>query len=424
MEENKKTTKAETTFLDLVGLLWKNRLLIIIGTFLTMVFTYAIVRFFVQETYRASAALVHIYAGGKTSVVPPNLSIDSLQELLKSPDLINEVVNKLKWREKYPKLNIESLIKQLDIDTVVEEDTSVSRRVAPLILISGIGWTKKEAMDFTNTWADTFIERYSRLMAYRIDSDFKEIEKQNEVLKDKNDRLKEEIKTLGGQRVRLINEIKYYDSLFTGKNQGLIDRTSELDQIKSETESVLASLNQYKKSLEEEITFKTNKEKGEEIKNAVLGEVVDKDNLIYLSLKQQIFDSEAYYKSLLSRRAELEKIIENLHKEIGEIINILSDKKLELETAILNYENKFTEYDSLKGSVSSVEIEYTNLKALADKDSLGGYFLYVQSRAIEPDRRESPKRALVTLIAGFLAFLILSGISFFIEYIPKIDYKH
>jgi len=416
MEEDKKTTKFEITFLDLVSILWKNRWLIVLGTMLTMIFTYVVVKFFVGETYRATATLVQLYSPIQTETPPPNLSIDSLQELLKSPDLINTVINKLKLKDKHPDLKIDKLIKQLKTQTVVEEDTSISRRVSPLIQISGVGTTRKEAMDFTNTWAETFIERYGKLIATRIENDYF-------VLKGKNDKLKDELKTLGEQRVKLINEIKYYESLFSGKNQELIERTSELDYVKSEAESVLSQINQYKKSLDEEITFKT--EQGAEKdknKKTVLGDVEDKENLIYLHLKQQIIDLEAYYKSLLSKKTELEKTTSNLENEINNnIITTLSGKKLELETAILNYENKFAEYDELKDYVASAEIEYGRLKGLEDRGSFGAYFIYLYSKAIEPDLRESPKRALVTLIAGFLAFLLLSGISFFKEYIPRVS---
>ena len=416
MEEDKKTTKSEITFLDLVSILWKNRWLIVLGTMLTMIFTYVVVKFFVGETYRASATLVQLYSPIQTQTPPINLSIDSIQELLKSPDLINAVVNKLKLKEKHPDLKTDQLIKQLKTQTVVEEDTSISRRVSPLIQISGVGTTRKESMDFTNTWAETFIERYGKLIATRIENDYF-------VLKGKNDKLKDELKTLGEQRVKLINEIKYYDSLFSGKNQELIDRTSELDYVKTEAESVLSQINQYKKSLEEEITFKT--EQGAEKdknKKTLLGDVEDKENLIYLHIKQQIIDLEAYYKSLLSKKIELEKTTSNLENEINNnIITTLSGKKLELETAILNYENKFAEYDELKKFLASAEIEYGRLKGLEGRGSFGAYYIYLESKAIEPDLRESPKRALVTLIAGFLAFLFLSGISFFKEYIPKVS---
>ena len=415
MEEDKKTTKVEITFLDLIGLMWRNKWLIFIGTILTMIFTYAVVRFYVGETFRASAILVSLKSPMETEIPPPFLTIDSIQELLKSPDLINEVVNKLKLKEKHPDLKIDKLIKELKTQTVVEEDTSISRKLSPLIQISGVGTTRKEAMDFTNTWAETFIERYGKLIANRIENDYV-------VLKGKNDKLKDELKVLGEQRVKLINEIKYYDTLFSGKNQELIDRAGELNQVKSEVESVLSQINQYKKSLSEEITFKT--EKGAEKdsnKKTVLGDVEDKENLIYLHLKQQIIDLEAYHKSLLSEKTELEKLTSNLENEINNIITTLSGKKLELETAILNYENKFAEYDELKKFLASAEIEYGRLKGLESRGSFGAYYIYLESKAIEPDLRESPKRALVTLIAGFLAFLFLSGISFFKEYIPKVS---
>jgi uncharacterized protein involved in exopolysaccharide biosynthesis len=75
----------------------------------------------------------------------------------------------------------------------------------------------------------------------------------------------------------------------------------------------------------------------------------------------------------------------------------------------------------LKYFLSSAEIEYGRLKGLESRGSFGAYFIYLDSKAIEPDLRESPKRALVTLIAGFLAFLLLSGISFFKEYIPRVS---
>jgi len=176
---------------DYVMVVLKRKRLIVAGTLISAV-TAAVVSLVLPNIYEAKATLLITWPNVKTDLVPPAMSIGisqtpapepqqpqfrailagtgvsvkTCQTLLKSHDLLREIIDRLELED----ITVEELDEEILSAEIIEEmKTYYTVRHLPLVNLIVRIRDKEMARDIANTWADLFVEKIEIITAIDMD---------------------------------------------------------------------------------------------------------------------------------------------------------------------------------------------------------------------------------------------------------------
>ncbi len=386
--------------------IWKKRLLILLSGIACAVLMIIFCKFIAKESFQATAQVYIRQKPNYTNAEREQVNPITYEDLLKSPALINDV------REQYCKATkktapmLELFIKEFKVKTTMVEDTTVRKKVSPVIVLSVSGDKRENAKLLMELWTTLFIKHYGDIVAKDalyvaeyFEIKIKEVEeklqkKQTEFF-DLKWQLPLKVKQLADAEDQLAPGRAFYpitksDPKILGpyNYQDVnvqVQPPSSFEQVSSVAKTGLREqLRQH------EIKIQSAKAKGENIKNYM----AEKD-----SLESAIKDAEEEVKNLQKEVSQLEQ----KYNTIGREIEIL-EQQFKLASAM--YSQTGLEAGALKKD---------------NKSTLEGSDAIVISPAVMPDKRVFPRFTLFTLASFVLGMMLCAVLLIIRKYIEDAE---
>ncbi|MCX7956667.1 MAG: Wzz/FepE/Etk N-terminal domain-containing protein [Endomicrobia bacterium] len=389
----------ELTIKDIIKFLFKHKKIIIETTFIFFILgvTFALLQ---KKTYTAEAAIMILGVKPKVTLETKIELKDALDniyqqfeqrkktvvELLKSPLIVSEVLNKLQWQGliKLNKFSVSDFLNSKVINVeIVGEIIKVKVRLSDKVL----------AKNFADELVKTLVEKMSSVINYSISKD---------ILKDKYEQTKQDYELL---------QAKY--NSFIEKNR-ITELNKELTQLEDLYKYYVSSLTKIEKLIHEAEGIKqqfqsSNTSSVGEFANALsllklkssmfvaegelpiqidLGEV-SSEKLKFQDISNGVFEVEEIIKILKDRKTEFsnklkeekfEEKIQHLKKEIEKEKNketqLLKDKNLAWES-LLMIERKQKELEISNGISEDIPIKIVYFSVLPEKPDSGKRKIYI-----------------------------------------------
>lgn len=382
--------------------LWKKRYVIIAAGFLCGLLTFCYCKFIAKEVFESTAQIYIREKPNYTNAEREQVNPLTFETLLKSAALINEVRNEYVKKSKIHPPMLELFIKDFKVKTNLVEDTTIRKKVSPLIEISVRANSRENAKLLMEIWTSYFIKKYGDIVAK--DAEFV-ADYFSEKLGDIETKLKEKEKEYTDIKWQLPMKIKELANLEDQLAPG----------------QMFFPMSQKEPRILGPYNFQDMKV---EVQPANYGESAMASGKIGLKEKLRLHEikiEEAKRKgeAVKNLSAEYDALVEVINKAEKEII----EKQKQVADLEQKYESVGREVEVLKQQfqLTSSMFSQTDLEARAvDKKNRGeleGSDVLVMSPATLPDKRVFPRVTLFSLISFALGIMLCASVLIVRKYI-------
>lgn len=374
--------------------LWKKRYIIIIVGICCAILTAVFCKFIAKEIFECSAQVYIRQKPNYTNAEREDLNPLTYEILLKSPSLLNEVrIEYCKKVKKTPPM-LELFIKGFKVKTTMVEDTTIRKKLSPVIEVSVTDSSRQNAKILMDTWTTIFIKRFGDTIAKDAEyiSDYFE-----QRLKEIQSSLETKEKEYSDIKWQLPTKIKQLSDA-----EDLLSPGRMFYPVYQKEPKILGPYNY--QDVNVQVQPMSISESGQTSNKVGLREQLKRHELKIQTAKSK----GENIKDLTIELNALNQVIKDTENEIHQLQN-------EVSLLEQKYEATGREVDTLKQQyqLTSSMFSQTNLEARAinkeGKTEFEGSDVLVISPAVMPDKRIFPRFTIFT-IASFILGIFLCTI--------------
>lgn len=187
------STHAELSLSDISGIV-KRKFGIFVGLFLTVVVCAGLLTFVIPQAYKATAKIlirqdIDVYPEGLVSITRPEAYLLTQKEILSSRVVVDSALASVQSR---------GMLKNATYDDVRNDITISYLNDSDILAIEVMAQAPRDAAEFANALADSFIEYHKRQRVAFVDSHMEVLTSELSSLQSDIDTLKKKISAFGG----------------------------------------------------------------------------------------------------------------------------------------------------------------------------------------------------------------------------------
>ena len=369
--------------IDYLRVIWKWKLLILLITVVCAI-TSGVVSFVLPKIYQSSAILevgrIVRYRGTEDRQIETIEDIESVNEILKSDEMLNKIKEKLNLNTP-----LEGIRARLDVEPILGKYIG-SRLQARLIKITFGGRDPQLTVDVLNTLSGLLIEQHVKEYQAAIESLAQEIANSQEKIKiidvaieainRQIEAINRQIETINRQIAIMDNEIKLQNEY----RKVVVQQIKVAEKAIVETRQDLSQLN---------------------LKNVSPLEV--------LFLRSTLRDQEGRIASFYRELKDVELSIEENRRSIEEQKALIEENRRSIEKQKALIAENQKDAQDLRDKIVYLE----HMRAVSENTK-------VRNKAVKPDTPIRPRKKINAIIGGVVGFVAAIILAFFFEYLQTV----